>query len=188
MAETSDRAHPDTRPPADRAPRASDLARPDPWRALSRFTAARIGLGRVENDDGTFFWAEVDVLELAGRLEKANDVATAIQRRGLGYAVATQLGLQFSARDGVVGEWWFAGLRRAKDNGERKRVQKAVAEWADADSIAAHVGYGIDFFCSEDEGKNTGSEPSVLDPDNRAWLAATFCVKFVDLAELAAMV
>ena len=47
MAETSDRAHPDTRPPADRAPRASDLARPDPWRALSRFTAARIGLGRA---------------------------------------------------------------------------------------------------------------------------------------------
>jgi hypothetical protein len=100
------------------------------------------------------------------------------------YAVAVRLGLEFSVRDGVVGEWWFQALRRAQDETERKKVQKAVAEWADADSIAAHVGYGIDLFCW----KNTGGQRSVLGEPNRAWLASTFGVRFVTLTELSAMV
>ena len=149
---------------------------------------ARIGWVRVKDDDGTFFGPEEDVLELAKLLDKAGDVATAIQRRGLGYAVAVQLGLRFSARDGKIGEWWLQALRRAQDESERKKVQRAVAEWADADSIAAHVGYGIDLFCSEDKGKSTGGQLSVLDETNRAWLTSAFGVNFVSLAELAAMV
>jgi hypothetical protein len=149
---------------------------------------ARIGWVRVRDDHGTFFGPEDDVLELAKLLDKANDVATAIQRRGLGYAAAARLGLQFSARDGATGEWWFQGLRRARYEIERRKVQKAVAEWADADSIAAHVGYGIDMFCSEDMGKSAGGESSVLEESNRAWLTSTFGLKFVGLAELAAMV
>jgi hypothetical protein len=149
---------------------------------------ARIGWVRVRDDDGTFFEPEDDVLELAARLDKASDVATAIQKRGLGYAAAVGLGLQFSARDGKVDEWWLQALRRAQDETERRRVQKAIAEWADADSIAAHVGYEIDLFCSEDMGKSAGGAPSILDATNRAWLTSTYGVKFVDLAELAAMV
>ena len=78
-------------------------------------------------------------------------------------------------------------MRRAQDETERRKVQRAIKEWADADSIAAHVGYGIDLFCSEDMGKSTGGEPSVLDGSNRAWLTATFGIKFVTVAELAAM-
>jgi hypothetical protein len=111
----------------------------------------------------------------------------AIQARGLGYAAAVRLGLKFSERDGKVGEWWFQALCHAQDESERRKVQRAIREWADADSIAAHVGYGIDLFCSEDMGKSTGGEPSVLDGPNRAWLTATFGIKFVTLAELAAM-
>ncbi len=135
-----------------------------------------------------FFEPEPDVLDLAARLEKASEVANAIQARGLGYATAVRLGLKFSERDGKTGEWWFQALRRAQDETERRKVQRAIREWADADSIAAYVGYGIDLFCSEDMGKSTGGEPSVLDEPNRAWLAATFGVKFVTLVELAAMV
>jgi ethanolamine ammonia-lyase small subunit len=50
MAETrssSDSAHLDTLPQGQPAPDTSFLARPDPWRVLTRFTAARIGLGRA---------------------------------------------------------------------------------------------------------------------------------------------
>jgi len=149
---------------------------------------ARVGWVRVKDDDGSFFEADDSVLELSRRLDKANDVATAIGTRGLGYATAVRLGLQFSARDGVVGEWWLRALLRAQDDAERKKLQRAIAEWADADSIASHVVYGIDLFCSEDKGKSTGGEPSVLDLTNRAWLASTYAVKFVTLTELAAMV
>jgi hypothetical protein len=135
-----------------------------------------------------FFEPEPDVLALAARLDKASGVADAIQARGLGYATAVQLGLKFSERDGKVGEWWLQALRRAQDETERRKVQRAIREWADADSIAAHVGHGIDLFCSEDKGKSTGDEPSVLDGANRAWLTTTFGVKFVTLTELAGMV
>ncbi|MGA8616399.1 MAG: hypothetical protein WB760_32835 [Xanthobacteraceae bacterium] len=149
---------------------------------------ARIGWVRVRDDDGAFFGPEEDVLEIAKLVDKAGDVANAIQKRGLGYAVAVGLGLQFSARDGKVGEWWLQALRRARDETERRRVQRAIAEWADADSIAAHVGYGIDLFCSEDQGKSAGGISSILDAANRAWLTATYGVQFATLTELAAMV
>jgi len=82
---------------------------------------------------------------------------------------------------------WFQGLRRAKSNGERQKVAKAVAEWADGDSVAAHYGYGIKLFCSEDFGSGA-SKASVLDPDNRAWLTGTFGIQFVTMAQLADMV
>ena len=67
-------------------------------------------------------------------------------------------------------------------------MQRAIAEWADADSIAAHVGYGIDLFCSEDQGKSAGGISLILDAANRAWLTATYGVQFATLTELAAMV
>jgi hypothetical protein len=149
---------------------------------------ARIGWISVKDDDGSFFGPEDDVLQLAARRDKAGEVATAIAQRGLGYAAAVDLGLQFSARDGNVGEWWLQALRRAKDEPECKKVQKVIAELADAESIAAHVGYGIDVFCSEDKGRSTGGMPSILNRTNRAWLTSTYGVKFVTLTELAAMV
>ena len=85
------------------------------------------------------------------------------------------------------GEPWFRSVLRAKDIHEQRQVQRAVAEWADADSIAAHIGYAIDLFCTEDRGKGTGT-PSILDEDNRAWLEATYAIKFVTLSELAKMI
>jgi hypothetical protein len=148
---------------------------------------ARMGWVRVNDDDGTFFESLESEIELAERLERANEVATAIQARGLGYAAAVSLGLQFSARGGAVDELWLQGLRRAQDESERQKIRKAIAEWADADSIAAHVGYGIDLFCSEDKGKSTGGAPSILDPTNRAWLISAYGITFVTLSELAAL-
>jgi hypothetical protein len=148
---------------------------------------ARVGGIRVSDDDGTFFEPDQSVAELARRLDKANEVATAIQRRGVGYAAAVSLGLQLSARDYAVGEWWYRGLLRAQTETEQEKVIGAIAEWADGDSIASHVGYGIDLFCSADKGKKTGGAPSILDGTNRAWLSAEYGVRFVSLAELAVM-
>lgn len=83
-------------------------------------------------------------------------------------------------------EPWFTSLLRARDIHEQHKVQRAIAEWADADSIAAHIGYGMDLFCTEDQGKGAGA-PSVLDSNNRAWLESAYGVKFVTLPELAGM-
>ncbi|MBK8172738.1 MAG: hypothetical protein IPK60_20705 [Sandaracinaceae bacterium] len=69
-------------------------------------------------------------------------------------------------------EPWQSGLCRL-DETEGDLVSKAVAEWADGDSIAAHWAYGNDFFCTRDTGKSAG-HASVLAPSNLKKLRAKF--------------
>jgi hypothetical protein len=176
---------------------------------------ARPGWIRINDVDGSFFEPDRSEEGLSERLDRASRVASAIEARGVGFVVVKSLAAYFSERDRAdvaanqekafalveemlaraglhapripVEEPWFTSLLRAKDIHEERQVQRAIAEWADADSVAAHVGYGIDFFCTEDEGK-TGGASSVLDAANRAWLQATYSVKFVTLSGLAEMI
>lgn len=121
--------------------------------------------------------------ELLRCLDKVNEMTTAITTRGLGQAKALELGLHFSKRDDVsTPELWLQGLGRARNKSERNKVYKATREWADGDSIAAHHGFGMQLFCSEDVGR---SGHSILDGDNRKWLSEEFGIEFVTLAQLA---
>ena len=82
---------------------------------------------------------------------------------------------------------WFASLDLPRDANEKTEIQKAVAEWADRDTVAAHFAYTNSYLCSEDRGVSAGS-PSIFDAINRTWLRATYGVEFVTLEELAALV
>jgi hypothetical protein len=64
-------------------------------------------------------------------------------------------------------------------------MERAFNEWADSDSVAVHVAYVLDIFCSDDVGKSNVTN-SVLDPTNRAWLTATYGVRFMTFDDLAA--
>jgi hypothetical protein len=174
----------------------------------------RIGWIRIEDKDGSFF--APDELELSERLDGTMSAARAIESRGVGRAVIEDLGRTFAARDraeierkqeeehaaldvllksaGMPGapkiwfdEPWFESLNRAKDVHEVNAVKRAVSEWADGDSVAAHIGYRNDLFCTDDQGKSSGSS-SVLDSGNRDWLEATYGVRFVTVSELANLV
>ena len=102
----------------------------------------------------------------------------------MGQAVAVKLGLQLLTPEEITKPTLFyEGLGRVEGH---KRVSRAIAEWADGDAIAAHYGYGMDYFCTEDEGRNAHG-PSVLDATNRAWLQGEFGIKFVSLDEIAAL-
>ena len=126
--------------------------------------------------------------ERLARMDKVNELATEIGARGVGHARAQLLGVSLSEGAGVCQpEFWYQGLLRTEGSAERKQVNEAVAECADGDSIAAHYGHGIDLFCTEDFGKSARGA-SVLDACNRKWLSDTFGIRFVTLAELAAMV
>jgi hypothetical protein len=160
----------------------------------ARFTAAlelglrllnvpRIAMTRVEDPDGTFY-AETPDAELEARLDLTAEVAAAIDQRGLGFAQAVALGQQFAAREGLAA--WLPGLGKARDVHELRAVARAVAEWADGDSVAAHVAYKNEVFCSDDEGKSAGI--SVLSPDARKWLTDSYGVRFVTLAQLANLI
>lgn len=79
------------------------------------------------------------------------------------------------------GAHWQSGLPLIPDN-ETMRFAKAVAEWADGDSIAAHYAYGNDLFCTRDMGKTAGAA-SVLSLNNRRWLETQFGIEFVSPTE-----
>lgn len=75
----------------------------------------------------------------------------------------------------------WSGLARLGEQ-ERKRLTRACSEWADAELIAAHVGYGNDMLCTEDRARRAGR--SVFDQDQRRWLSDRYGVRFITIAEL----
>ncbi|MCY1550708.1 hypothetical protein D9M68_869800 [compost metagenome] len=109
-----------------------------------------------------------------------------LDTRGVGFALVKQLASDFAQRANVQ-EPWFKSLSRASGIAEERAVQRAVAEWADGDSIAAHIGYGIDYFCTGDEGKSSGTA-SVFTTANRTWLTTTYGTRFITMTDLAALV
>jgi hypothetical protein len=147
----------------------------------------RIGWIRVDDPDRIIFESHEYDDALHKALELTTEVASAIQARGVGQALLFKIAAAFATRDNVT-EPWPQSLPRARNDAERRQVQRAIAEWADGDAVFSHIGFGIDLLCSEDLGKSTGGVPSILDPTNRAWLSSTYGVKFVTLTELAALV
>lgn len=144
---------------------------------------ARMVDGLVIKDPDNAIYVNESIERVIAHRSKAEEVAAAIEGRGVGRAVALELGLKFNERAGVTGELWLQGLARAKPD-EYQLVRKAIGEWSDGDGIASHVGYGIDVFCTNDRGQSAGG-PSILNDENRAWLTETYGVVFVTPSELA---
>jgi hypothetical protein len=145
--------------------------------------ASRIGAPRPPVLHANFV-AEPTNKEQRERLERFAEVGRAIEARGAGIAGIRAIGERIKARTGSTGAWYMA-LSDAQDDQGRREIENAVAEWADGDSIAAHVAYGIDVFCSEDRGQSAGT-PSIFDEENRAWLQETYGVRILSVQELAA--
>jgi hypothetical protein len=147
--------------------------------------ATRIGMARVDDPDSCRYVAEPDEAQLGRRLDRHLQAVTAIEARGLGCAQAQRIANEIRAEIGGY-DPFISYLGRPRAAAEQHQVNRAIAEWADGDSVAAHYAYGNDIFCSEDFGKSA-STPSVLDATNRAWLTQTFGIQFATLRELARM-
>ena len=142
----------------------------------------RIGMPRAEEQ----FYVIEDPATLPQRLERFFSLLRRIEGRGLGSARAVKIATRI-APSGTFQRPWFTALGAAKDIHEQREVARAVAEWADADTIAAHYAYGNDVFCTLDAAKaeTKRGEPAVFDLDSRAWLTENFGIQFVTLAQLA---
>ena len=119
--------------------------------------------------DLSIFADEVDVPTSAARDNRWGDVVETIESRGVGSALLRSLQEEAGGEAEAIEDREFA---------------RAVAEWADGDSVAAHVAYRNDIFCTEDQGKSAGSK-SIFDEENRQWLSLTYDVKFATVKELA---
>ncbi len=126
-----------------------------------------------------FFATPVDFDEYT---ELCSSVAREIEDRGCGIAALKSIGCKYAPSDTK----WIEGIRNAPPF-EEKPISKAVAEWADGDSLCAHFGLGNDYFCTNDQGKSAGTA-SVFSSDNRAWLSNEYGIKIVSPDELAEII
>ncbi len=143
----------------------------------------RVGAYQIHDPEKKLYLDNGEGDALGVWIEKAHEVARAIESRGLGFAQVKAIGQAKAAGDPAKA--WFKALDKAKDVHEERAVERAFSEWADGDAIAAHVAYGLDIFCSADVG-NSSATNSVLAPANRAWLTATYGVKFMTFDDLLA--
>ncbi|HWZ45434.1 MAG TPA: hypothetical protein VNW97_18305 [Candidatus Saccharimonadales bacterium] len=134
------------------------------------------------------------VFEQADYNERFGDVVRTIVGRGVGEGVFPALAKEFTARlDGprptslsdralIYAVYQYAcasGLGK-----EKKQIEKAFAESADGDLVAAHIAFGNDYLCTEDRG-GTAVSPSIFDAENRAWLKTEYGVEILDVQRLA---
>jgi hypothetical protein len=128
--------------------------------------------------------------------ERFGEVVTTINDRGVGEGAVPALAKALTAElDGPRPEWMndrdliyrcyvyasTEGVGRIK-----RQIEKAFAEAADGDLVAAHIAFGNDYLCTDDRGI-TAAAPSIFDAKNRDWLESKYGAKIVSSEALAAL-
>lgn len=174
LVEADDSLHPGLHPIADKWIRAAKLL------GLKFLRAPRIGAPRPAILSKDSYVIEPTVNDSRIRQERFFEALRAIEARGAGMAKIQALGERIKARERLRGPWYQA-LNQPKDAAERREIEKAVREWADGDTVAAHTGYNIDVLCTADKGGEL-----IFNEENRAWLKQRYGIRIVTLSELAA--
>ncbi|MBC8213034.1 MAG: hypothetical protein H8E71_00105 [Candidatus Marinimicrobia bacterium] len=105
-------------------------------------------------------------------------VGEQIELREAGFKHIQTIGKNFDSN-------WLKGIEKAPED-EWGNIAKAVAEWADGDSVAISIALGCNYFCTRDLAKGAGNK-SVLSHDNLTWLNNDYGFETIlpkDLAKL----
>lgn len=92
---------------------------------------------------------------------KACEVGREIESKKAGMFHIKELGQKYNSQ-------WTTGIEKAPEN-EVGNIAKAIAEWADGDSVACHIAVGGDYFCTRDIAKKAGDK-SIFSESNVKWL------------------
>jgi len=135
-----------------------------------------------------------EVFETADYNERFGPVASAIVARGVGGGALAALAKELTARlDGPRPPEWsdreflyrvYEYARCSNLKKEKAQIEKAFAESADGDLVAAHVAFGNEYLCTEDHG-GSAIGASILDDNNRAWLKTAYGVSILSAQQLA---
>ena len=161
---------------------------------IELLTTPYIGLSvpdRLRNNPHIY---AAEVFATADYNARFGDIVRTIVERGVGEGALPALAIEFTARlDGprpeglsdralIYGVYEYAcasGLSK-----EKRQIEKAFAESADGDVVAAHIAFGNDHLCTEDRGGSAVS-PSIFDADNRVWLKTKYGVEILNVQQLA---
>jgi hypothetical protein len=114
--------------------------------------------------------------DLQAYFDKVFAVAKAIESKGAGFSHIKELGERYDKN-------WLSGIRNAPES-ENGNIAKAIAEWADGDSVACHIVIGGDYFCTRDIAKKAGDK-SIFSEKNIEWLEKEFNFKIISPEDLA---
>lgn len=120
---------------------------------------------------------QMDEITLGQYLDKVFEVGRRITELQAGDYDARELARKYNPDAG------FKGFADAPES-ESGIIAKAVAEWADGDSVAAHIAIGGAYFCTNDEAKSAGSK-SILSPTNQQILLRDYGFKTIAPTALA---
>ncbi len=138
----------------------------------------RIG-GIINKEVDTFIFKQ-EGEDLQKYLDKVFEVGNKIEDIGAGIIQIKEIGNQFVATN------WFEGIKKTPQS-YRKKIAKAIAEWADGDSVAISISLGCDYFCTRDKAKGAGSK-SILSKQNLIWLNKEYGFKTINPEELAKLI
>lgn len=124
--------------------------------------------------------------EFHERNNKQGEVSRAIEVQGYGREPLKLIAQRIQDRMGWKNRPWYEGLNRPRDVQEDKEIDKAFAEWADGDTVAVHVGYGLDIICTQDKAK--GANNSIFGQSGREWLKQQYDVEIQNLKDLSEQV
>jgi endonuclease YncB( thermonuclease family) len=111
--------------------------------------------------------------------EKFGECVDDIEQRGCGLRQLQEIAKKYVS----PGKPWIEGIVNAPDS-ENSSIAKAVAEWADGDTVALHYAYGNDYVCTRDVAKSAGEE-SVFSSANMIFLERKYGIKSITPEELA---
>lgn len=123
---------------------------------------------------------KMDNETLSQYLDKVFEVGRRITELQAGDYEIQQLGLKYNSESG------FQGIGKAPDS-EDGIIAKAIAEWADGDSVASHIAIGGDYFCTNDKAVSAGAK-SVFTPANLNILATEYNFKTINPTDLAIII
>lgn len=131
----------------------------------------------ITNKEIESFKYKMDNDTLGKYLDEVFKVGRRITELQAGDYEIQQLGLKYNSQSG------FQGIGNAPDS-EDGVIAKAVAEWADGDSVASHIAIGGDYFCTNDKAVSAGAK-SVFTLTNLNVLENEFGFKKINPTDLA---
>lgn len=131
----------------------------------------------ITNKDIETYKYKMDNETLSKYLDKVFEVGSRITELQAGDYEIIQIGLKYDSKSG------FQGIGKAPDS-ENGIIAKAIAEWADGDSVASHIAIGGDYFCTNDNAVSAGIK-SVFSSSNLGVLEKEYGFKKINPTDLA---
>jgi hypothetical protein len=139
-------------------------------------------LGKITNpaitSDLYYTPKTTDIFEIPN---KFSSIVGLIEDKGFGFSALRKL---LGINDSENKSWIYF---LDKYTGSDKQLQKMVAEWSDADSVAINIACGIKYFCTNDGAKRNKTN-SVFSKEMKTILRANYDIEFVTPIELAKMI